>query len=93
MICIKTEIPQEICDINYELKAIYNSKDKICLWVLKQELIEINLWTKLLECLKMIEKCILNLFIKFDENIKLAKHLRSTLEKHLRSFQKMHLNQ
>jgi hypothetical protein len=59
MICIKTEIPQEICDVD-------------------DELIEINLWTKLLECLKMIEKCILNLFIKFDENIKLEKHLRST---------------
>jgi hypothetical protein len=56
-------------------------------------LIEINLWTKLLECLKMIEKCILNLFIKFDENIKLAMHLRSTLEKYLRSFQKIQLNQ
>ena len=27
MICIKTEIPQEICDIDDELKAIYHSKD------------------------------------------------------------------
>ena len=33
MICIKTEIPQEICDIDDELKAIYHSKDTICIWV------------------------------------------------------------
>ena len=35
MICIKTEIPQEICDIDDELKAIYHSKDTICIWVFK----------------------------------------------------------
>ena len=35
MYCIKTEIPQEICDIDYELKAIYHSKDTVCIWVLK----------------------------------------------------------
>ena len=35
MICIKTEIPQEICNINDELKAIYHSKDTICLWIFK----------------------------------------------------------
>ena len=33
MICIKTEIPQEICDIDDELKAIYHSKDTICIWL------------------------------------------------------------
>ena len=33
MICIKTEIPQEICDIDDELKALYHSKDAICIWV------------------------------------------------------------
>ena len=27
MFCIKTEIPQEICEIDDELKAIYHSKD------------------------------------------------------------------
>ena len=32
---IKTEIPQEICDIDDELKAIYHSKDTICIWVFK----------------------------------------------------------
>jgi hypothetical protein len=35
MICIKIEIPQEICDIDDELKAIYHSKDTICIWVFK----------------------------------------------------------
>ncbi len=33
MFCIKTEIPQEICDIDDELKAIYHSKDSICIWI------------------------------------------------------------
>ena len=35
MICIKTEIPKEICEIEDELKAIYHSKDTICIWVFK----------------------------------------------------------
>ena len=35
MICIKTEIPEEICNINDELKAIYHSKDTVCIWVFK----------------------------------------------------------
>ena len=35
MICIKTEIPQEICDIDDELKAIYHSKDTVCILVFK----------------------------------------------------------
>jgi hypothetical protein len=35
MICIKADIPQEICDIDDELKAIYHSKDTVCIWVLK----------------------------------------------------------
>ena len=35
MYCIKTEIPQEICDIDDELKAINHSKDTVCIWVLK----------------------------------------------------------
>ena len=29
MICIKTEIPKEICDIDDELKAIYHSRDTV----------------------------------------------------------------
>ena len=35
MICIKTEIPEEICNIDDELKVIYHSKDTICIWVFK----------------------------------------------------------
>ena len=29
MICIKTKVPKEICEINDELKAIYHSHDSI----------------------------------------------------------------
>ena len=35
MICIKAEIPDEICQIDDELKAIYHSKDTVCIWVFK----------------------------------------------------------
>ena len=36
MYCIQTEIPQEICEIDDELKAIYHSKDSVCIWVFKK---------------------------------------------------------
>ena len=35
MICIKTNIPLEVCEVNDELKAIYHSNDSICIWVFK----------------------------------------------------------
>ena len=35
MICIKTQIPKEICDIDDELKAIYHSKDTVCFYIFK----------------------------------------------------------
>ena len=35
MICIPTEIPNEICGIDDELKAIYHSSDTVCIWVFK----------------------------------------------------------
>ena len=35
MICIKTQIPKEICDIDDELKAIYHSQDTVCIWVFR----------------------------------------------------------
>ena len=35
VICIKTEIPKEICEIDDELKAIYHSHDTFCIWVFK----------------------------------------------------------
>ena len=31
MYCIKAEIPQNICDIDDELKAIYHGKDTVCI--------------------------------------------------------------
>ena len=36
MYCIKTKIPQEICEIDDELKAIYHSKDSVCIWIFKK---------------------------------------------------------
>ena len=35
MICIKTDIPDELNKIDDELKAIYHSKDTVCIWVFK----------------------------------------------------------
>ena len=35
VICIKTEIPEEICKIDDELKAVYHNKDTVCIWVFK----------------------------------------------------------
>ena len=35
MICVKAEIPADICDIDDELKAIYHSQDTVCIWVFK----------------------------------------------------------
>ena len=35
MICIKAEIPKELSSIDDELKAIYHSKDSICVWFFK----------------------------------------------------------
>jgi len=44
MICIKTEIPQEICDIDDELKAIYHSKDTVCIYaqIIRSVFIRLN---------------------------------------------------
>lgn len=36
MYCIQTKIPQEICEIDDELKAIYHSKNSVCIWVFKK---------------------------------------------------------
>ena len=33
MICIKVEIPEEICEVDDELKAIYHSRDTVCIWI------------------------------------------------------------
>ena len=33
MYCIPIDIPQSLCEIDDELKAIYHSKDTACIWV------------------------------------------------------------
>ena len=33
--CVKAKIPRELTYIDDELKAIYHSKDSICIWVFK----------------------------------------------------------
>ena len=33
MICIKVDIPKQICKIDDELKAIYHSKDTVCFYI------------------------------------------------------------
>ena len=33
MYCIKPELPQELCAIDDECKAIYHSKDSFCVWI------------------------------------------------------------
>ena len=35
MICIKAKIPKELSEIEYELKAIYHSKDTVCFYIFK----------------------------------------------------------
>ena len=35
MICIKAEIPEAVCEIDDELKAIYHSRDTVCIWVFR----------------------------------------------------------
>ena len=35
MICIKADIPAEICAIDDELKAIYHAKASVCIFVFK----------------------------------------------------------
>tara|TARA_B100001013_G_scaffold324662_1_gene236279 strand:- start:967 stop:1161 length:195 start_codon:yes stop_codon:yes gene_type:complete len=38
VICIKTKIPEEICKINDELKAIYHSEDSVCFFVFQSRI-------------------------------------------------------
>ena len=45
MICIKADIPEELNDIDDELKAVYHSKDTVCFYIfetreLRNEFIE-----------------------------------------------------
>ena len=50
MICIQVDIPQSVCDIDDELKAIYHSNDTVCIWILKHKWTEISSSTILQEC-------------------------------------------
>ena len=38
MICIKVDIPKEICEIDDELKAICHSNDSMSIWVFNSRL-------------------------------------------------------
>ena len=33
MYCIPVDIPHYLCEIDDELKAIYHSKDGVCIWI------------------------------------------------------------
>ncbi|MEM7570863.1 MAG: hypothetical protein AAF337_13810 [Pseudomonadota bacterium] len=33
MVCVPASVPQELCEIDDELKAIYHSADTFCVWV------------------------------------------------------------
>ena len=37
MICIKTDIPKKLNNIDDELKAIYHSKDTVCFFIFKNK--------------------------------------------------------
>ena len=33
MYCIQVDIPNSLCEIDDKLKAIYHSKDTVCIWI------------------------------------------------------------
>ena len=35
MVCLKVDVPEEMHEIDDELKAIYHGKDSVCIWVFK----------------------------------------------------------
>ena len=61
MICIKTNIPEELSKIDDELKAIYHSSDTVCFFIfktreLRNEFIERTKGMKKLEREKIYEE-------------------------------------
>ena len=38
IIFIQVDIPQSVCDIDDELKAIYHSNDTVCIWIFKTQM-------------------------------------------------------
>ena len=77
MICIKAEIPKEICQIDDELKAIYHSKDTVCIWVFKSRLDRNKFVDETVGMKKKIEKIItlkiLNNFFLLKIHVELMK--------------------
>ena len=63
MICIKAEIPEDICQIDDELKAIYHSKDTVCIWVFKSRSERNKFMDETEGMKKKIEKIIILIFI------------------------------
>ena len=63
MICIKAEIPEDICQIDDELKAIYHSKDTVCIWVFKSRLERNKFMDETVGMKKKIENIIILIFI------------------------------
>jgi hypothetical protein len=56
MICIPAQIPEELCAIDDELKAIYHSKDSFCIWIFKTRAERNTFMDKLLQAwIKMHE--------------------------------------
>ena len=61
MICVKTNIPEELTKIDDELKAIYHSRDTVCFFIFKtreqrNEFIERTKGMKKLEREKIYEE-------------------------------------
>ena len=68
MICIKTEIPQEVCDIDDELKAIYHSKDTVCIWVFETRIDRNKFMDKTIGMLKDDKEIHFEFFTKLSLN-------------------------
>ena len=59
MYCLKIDIPEEICKIDDELKAIYHSSDTVCIWVFKTRLDRNSFMDETIGMVKEIEKTII----------------------------------
>ena len=57
-----------MCDIDDELKAIYHSKDTVCIWVFETRIDRNKFMNETIGMLKMTGKYILNLFTKLSLN-------------------------
>ena len=74
MICIKTDIPKELNDIDDELKAIYHSKDTVCFYIFKSRELR-NAFIEKTKGMKKIQRTIPNahpLDLKVSDIIRLG---------------------